>query len=319
MASDATDRLDPPAATETSCGADADEAYPRPLVKWAGGKRGIIPQLQDLMPSDVRPGFQGRLVEPFVGGAAMFFYLKPREALLADLNPDLVNLYVQLRDRFEKLVGALDDLNRLDYSAESYYAVRDKYRSESYEEARHSPEKLVERAAQFVFLNKWGWNGLYRVNKRGEFNVPFGRNSSGTKPVLYELRNLRSASDLLQRADLRIASFEETLAEVRENDFVYLDPPYHPLSTTSAFTSYTKLDFSLDDQRRLRDAILETHVRTKGRARIMLSNSVAPDLVELYEHQAGLCLHTVVAFRGISAKASSRGAQPELVVTNYCP
>jgi DNA adenine methylase len=282
------------------------DAPPQPLLKWAGGKRGIIPQLQGLMPEDVRPSFEGRLVEPFIGGAAMFFYLKPREALLADVNEDLIALYLAARDSLNELKSALDELDSLPYTAESYYGVRES-----------EPSGLVERAARLVLLNRWGWNGLYRVNKKGKFNVPFGRTSTGRRPRLYDRDNLRAASELLKRAEITVAPFEVTLERVETGDFAYLDPPYHPISATSAFTSYTKLDFSIQDQERLRDAILLTEQRTRGGARIMLSNSVAPELVELYERRNNLRLHTVVAFRGISARASSRGGQPELVVTNY--
>lgn len=257
---------------------------------------------------EIRPGFEGRLVEPFVGGAAMFFYLQPREALLADLNEDLVGLYLAVRDRLCDLRAALDELGARTYCAESYYEVRE-----------NEPTELVERAARLVFLNKWGWNGLYRVNKKGKFNVPFGRTSSGQKPVLYEPNNLAAASELLQRAEIAVMPFEQTLSRVAPGDFVYMDPPYHPISSTSAFTSYTHLDFDLSDQERLRDTILETDARTQGRARLMLSNSVAPELVELYENHPRLWLSNVSAFRAISAKTSSRGSAQELVATNWEP
>ena len=287
-------------------GRNGNGEYPYPLIKWAGGKRGIIPQLQELMPEDVRPDYKGRLVEPFLGGAAVFFYLKPKEAILSDMNEDLINLYTQVRDRLNDVQNVLDEMGSRPYCKETYYEVR-----------ADEPTDDVERAARFVFLNRWGWNGLYRVNKKGKFNVPFGATSSGEAPNLYNADNLKAASELLKRAELVVAPFEESVKRVEDGDFLYLDPPYHPLSVTSAFTSYTKLAFALDDQARLCDAILEVEERTKGKARIMLSNSVAPDLVELYERRNNLRLHTVLAFRAISAKASSRGGQPELVVTNY--
>lgn len=281
---------------------------PSPLVKWAGGKRSIIPQLQALMPHNVRPGFEGRLVEPFVGGAAMFFYLQPREALLADLNEDLVGLYLAARDQLSELRAALDELDSRPYCAESYYEVRE-----------NEPTERVARAARLVFLNKWGWNGLYRVNKKGRFNVPFGRTSNGQKPVLYEPKNLVAVGELLQCAEIAVMPFEQTLSRVAPGDFVYMDPPYHPISSTSAFTSYTHLDFDLNDQARLRDAILETDARTDGQALLMLSNSVAPELVQLYEGHSRLWLSTASAFRAISAKSSGRGAAQELVATNWEP
>ncbi len=279
---------------------------PWPLVKWAGGKRSIIPQLQNLMPQDVRPGFQGRLIEPFVGGAAVFFYLRPKEAVLADLNEDLINMYVQVRDNLRELLALLDEMGSRPYLKETYLEVR-----------AAEPDDPIERAARFIFLNRWGWNGLYRVNKKGKFNVPFGATSSGEPPALYNSENMAAASELLKRAELVVAPFQETLSRAEAGDFVYLDPPYHPLSATSSFTSYTKGAFGIEQQAQLRNSILETEARTGGEARIMLSNSVAPDLVDLYERQNNLRLHTVVAFRAISAKATSRGGQPELVVTNY--
>lgn len=281
---------------------------PMPLVKWAGGKRSILPQLQALMPANVHPGFDGRLVEPFVGGAAMFLYLQPREALLADLNEDLVGLYLAVRDECDSLKDALDALDALPYTAEAYYAVR-----------ASEPESRVERAARLVFLNKWGWNGLYRVNRQGKFNVPFGRTSSGQRPILYDRDNLAAVSRLLQRAEIIVAPFEQTLERVRPGDFVYMDPPYHPVSPTSGFTSYTQSSFSLDDQARLRDAVIQAHVRTGGRAMLMLSNSTAPELVSLYAGRPELTLNTVAAYRAISAKPSSRGGTAELVVTNWDP
>ena len=280
--------------------------YPYPLIKWAGGKRGIIPQLQELMPEDVRPGFKGRLVEPFLGGAAVFFYLQPKEAILGDMNEDLINMYTQVRDCLTDVKSVLDEMGSRPYCKETYYEVR-----------ADEPTNLVERAARFMFLNRWGWNGLYRVNKKGKFNVPFGATSNGEAPNLYHPENLKAASELLKRAELVVAPFEDTIKRTTDGDFLYLDPPYHPLSVTSSFTSYTKLDFNLDTQAHLRDSILEVEERTQGKARIMLSNSVAPDLVELYERRNSLRLHTVLAFRAISAKASSRGGQAELVVTNY--
>lgn len=279
---------------------------PYPLVKWAGGKRSLIPQLQELMPDGVSPNFAGRLVEPFAGGLAMFFYLRPKEALLADLNEELINFYIQVRDNPQGLMGILDELSSRPYEADVYYEIR-----------ASEPYDLTERAARLLYLNKYGFNGLYRVNKKGKFNVPFGRNTSGNRPDLYSTENIKMASELLKRAEIVVLPFEETLLRVETNDFMYADPPYHPISATSAFTSYTKLDFSLEDQKRLRDSLLEVEERTGGGARLMLSNSVAPDLVELYERQNNLRIHTVVAFRAISAKASSRGGTPELVITNY--
>lgn len=256
------------------------------------------------MPPDVGVCFDGRLVEPFVGGAAMFLFLEPKEAVLADVNEELINLYKAVRGSLPDLRTELDRLHELPHTAEAYYEVR------SWE-----PTESIQRAARTVYLNRNGFNGLYRVNRHGHFNVPFGRYRS--KPRLYNAENIEAVSALLQRAELVVAPFEDVMRRLRPGDFAYLDPPYYPVSATSSFTSYTSLDFDLGDQRRLRDAILQAHERTEGKARIMLSNSTAPDLVALYENQPELHITMVSAMRALSAKASGRGAIEEIVVRNY--
>ena len=277
-----------------------------PPIKWAGGKRSLVSSLSSLFPEEIGPGRCPSYIEPFLGGAAMFFHLNPTSAILADVNADLINMYEQIKNHPNDLMDKLDEFDDLPYDKESYLSVRS-----------DTPDQPLDQAARFILLNRWGFNGLYRVNRRGDFNVPFGRTTSGSRPQLYERDNILGVSRRLQNATLRVASFEETLASADAGDFVYLDPPYHPISATSSFTSYSKDSFSLKDQTRLRDSVLELDRRTKGTARIMLSNSVAPAMVELYERQGNLRLHTVVARRSISRKASTRGAQAELVVTNY--
>jgi DNA adenine methylase len=283
----------------------ASKDSPKPILKWAGGKARLLSQLALLMPEDVRPGFAGRLVEPFVGGAAMFLWLRPSGALLADSNDELINLYEVVRRHPDELETALDFYQSLAHDSDVYYAQR-----------ADDPQDPVKRAARLIYLNRNCFNGLYRLNRSGKFNVPFGRYRS--KPKLYDRENLALVSDALGAAELRVAPFEETLAQVEPGDFVYLDPPYYPISQTSSFTGYTGAGFGHADQVRLRDAILETHRRTSGAARIMLSNSNAPGLIELYEpYPEILHVHSVTAMRAVGAKSSSRGLVEEVAITNY--
>lgn len=273
-------------------------------MKWAGGKCALLDQLANLLPDDVRPGFPGRFLEPFVGGAAFFLWLDPRHAVLADINVDLIGLYQAVRDDLATLQRRLDEYQALPHEAEVYYQVRGLV-----------PTDPVTRAARLVYLNRNCFNGLYRVNSKGQFNVPFGRYKA--KPRLYDAQNLAAVSERLQRAQVFADSFEATLAKVEPGDFVYLDPPYEPVSRTSHFTAYSAGKFDLDDQARLRDAIADAHRRTRGRARLMLSNSSAPELVALYTSVPGFTIHHVRGSRAISAKSSGRGEVGEIVVTNY--
>jgi len=280
------------------------EPSARPLLKWAGGKTKLLQQLSALMPTDVTPGFNGRLVEPFVGGAAMFLWLRPAQALLADANPELIGLYCAARDHLVDFVQALDYYQALPHTSETFY-----------EQRADEPADPTTRAARLVYLNKNCFNGLYRLNRSGKFNVPFGRYK--TKPKLYDYENLAAVGARLKRAELEVAPFEVTLRQAEPGDFVYLDPPYYPLSPTSSFTGYTGGGFTEADQVRLRDAIVETHQRTGGRARIMLSNSSAPGLLALYSNLDGFKTHTVTAVRAVGAKSSSRGVVEEVAIVNY--
>jgi DNA adenine methylase len=282
----------------------AEPGGARPLIKWAGGKSKLLAQLSALMPRDVRQGFGGRLVEPFVGGAAMFLWLSPRDALLADANPELIGLYDAARNHLDTFTAALDRYQELEHDEGVYYKQRGT-----------RPSDPVERAAWLVYLNRNCFNGLYRLNRRGEFNVPFGRYRS--KPRLYDPDNLRAVHEALLSAQLMHAGFGETLAAVEPDDFVYLDPPYYPRSETSSFTGYTGAGFGHEDQLQLRDAMLAAHERTDGRAR-MLSNSSAPALLDLYTPYSDVFrIERVTAMRAVGATRSSRGTVEEVAILNY--
>jgi len=269
----------------------------RPFVKWAGGKGKLLPQLRPLLP----PGVElMRHVEPFLGGGAFFFGRTPERALLADVNPELVNVYLQVRDHAAALAAHLEQLGR-DVSEEAFYRVRERYN-------RKSRLSDLRRAAMFVYLNKTCFNGLHRVNRRGEFNVPYGRYK---RPRVVDHDALQAASLALQGADIQCQSFETLLEQARPGDFVYLDPPYEPVSRTASFTSYARGGFSQEDQTRLRDVFRALDRRG---CKLMLSNSDVPFIRDLY---AEWTIDVVRAARAINRNASGRGKVNEVVVRNY--
>lgn len=263
-----------------------------PFVKWAGGKGQLLDQLEPLLPDR----FDAYL-EPFLGGGAFYLALEPARAILADCNEDLIATYRVIRDRLDDLLAELDTHRH----EEAYY----------YDVRAQRPDALspVGRAARFIYLNKSCYNGLYRVNRSGHFNVPFGRYR--TAPRLYSEANLRRVAALLACADLALAPYQQTLDRARPGDFVYVDPPYHPLSATASFTAYTAAAFDAADQREL--ARWYRLLDRRG-CRLMLSNSSAPLIRELY---ADFRIVEVQAHRMINSNAGARGAITELVVLNY--
>jgi len=266
----------------------------QPIIKWAGGKSKLLPELLQRLPSEKQ--WTGRYFEPFVGGAALYLALRPHDAQLTDMNAELVNLYTVVRDDVAALI---DDLANHAHEREHYYAVR------ALDTAALS---TVERASRFVFLNRTCFNGLYRVNRQGQFNVPFGRYDN---PMICPTERLHTMSAALQTTTLAVRDFEDALRGARRGDFVYFDPPYVPLTRTANFTSYTSGAFDESDQQRL-----ATLMRDLGRrgVRCMLSNSDTPFTRELY---AGLNIDAVLAPRAISRNAETRRPVSELIVRNY--
>ena len=274
----------------------------KPFLKWAGGKGKLASRIAERAPERI-----GRYHEPFLGGGAVFFALQERglvaEASLADRNGDLMATYEAVRDDVEGVIGALGELSRQYLSREPsqrglyYYEVRD----------RRRPRTAARKAARLLFLNKTCYNGLYRVNSKGRFNVPHGRY---VRPTILDEGRLREASDSLAGIELRAEDFAEACGRARPGDFVYLDPPYRPLSATSAFTKYTSGDFGFADQERLRDAFDElTH---RGVA-ALLSNSSHPDIHELYrDYEKEL----VPMGRAINSNGKGRAPIDELLVSN---
>ncbi len=266
-----------------------------PFLKWAGGKAGLLSQFEGFFPKQI-----DRYIEPFVGSAAVFLYVKerfgPRKVILSDNNAELINCYLVVRDDVERLIRALTK-HRRTHSKEYYYQVR----------AMH-PRSAPRRAARTIYLNKTCYNGLFRVNSKGEFNVPVG---SYKNPSIFDPENLRSVSRRLKGVEIQVRNFDAYVSLAKKGDFIYFDPPYHPISPTSSFTSYTAAAFSGEDQRRLADVYRE--LDKKG-CRLMLSNSDSPFIRKLY---GGFRLERVLARRAINSNGNGRGEINELLVLNY--
>lgn len=265
----------------------------RPFIKWAGGKSQLLPDMSKLFPPKEQIG---RYFESFLGGAAVFFYLQHPKSFLSDSNNELVELYKVVQQNVEELIKALKvHKNELNY----FYEIR-----------ALSPSDLtpVQRAARFIYLNKTCFNGLYRVNSKGEFNVPFGKYKN---PNICDVEGLRAASLALQHAKITTQDFESVLSRTRPTDFIYFDPPYHPINKTSSFTSYTSDKFSDDEQRRL--ACVYKELANRG-CFVMLSNSDTPLIRELYKD---FNIYEIQASRAINSKPEGRGKITELLIINY--
>jgi DNA adenine methylase len=261
----------------------------RPFIKWAGGKRQLLPSLLQHAPANPRHYF-----EPFVGGGALFFAMRPEKAVLADVNKRLIRAYRGVRKSVDKVVRLL---KTYPHDPTFFYRFR---------ETGIDDGTDAEVAAWFIYLNKTGFNGLYRVNRENRFNVPFGRY---TNPNICDEPTLRACSAALADADLRVEDFEAVVEKARRDDFVYFDPPYVPLSTTSSFTSYTSGGFGDVEQTRLRDAALR--LKERG-VHVLLSNSSAPFVRKLYGD--GFKIIEVSATRLVNSKATARGAIVELLI-----
>ncbi len=273
-----------------------------PFVKWAGGKSQLIPQIIRLMPSRF-----ARYFEPFLGGGAVFFHTASynRNAFLSDINVDLINAYKIIRNNVEELITALKYLQD-EYSKSPksyYYQLRDKTKGLN----------KIENAARFITLNKTCYNGLYRVNKKGLFNVPIGRYKN---PLICDPVNLRKMSIVLSQSAsyLGVIDYKKILVEKADkDDFVYLDPPFHPISNTANFTSYTNSGFSFEDQKELATIFKEL---TRRGCKLLLSNSNTEEIRRLYSDFSHLTELALVN-RSINAVGSKRVGHVELLIRNY--
>jgi len=267
----------------------------KPFLKWAGGKSYLLPELICRLPGEFNCYF-----EPFAGGSALFFAMQPQRALLSDINPELINVYQVVRTDVESLIK---DLSSHVYEKDYYYTVRSVDRRSDFKQWSN-----VKKASRLIFLNKTCFNGLYRVNSRGEFNVPFGRY---TNPTICDADNLRACSKALQNTKITMQPFIDTPKKAKRGDFIYFDPPYLPLTDTSNFTGYAKNGFAPEMQVRLRDMCLE--LNKKG-VNFMLSNSSAAQVLELYKD---FNMEFVKAPRFINSKGNKRGEIEEVIVRNY--
>jgi DNA adenine methylase len=270
---------------------------PKPFLKWVGGKRQLLEELKRYSPKEFNTYY-----EPMVGGGALFFELQPKKAVLNDYNKDLVNVYRVIRDNVEDLIGVLDYYEK-NNSKEFYYKTRDEFNN-----LKKTDGNKLELAAKLIYMNKTCFNGLYRVNKKGEFNVPYGRYKS---PNICNQFILNIASETLENTEILSKDFELVLKKANKNDFVYIDPPYDPISKTSDFTGYTDNGFGKKEQERLANNLIE--LDKKG-VNFMLSNSDTDFINNLYK---GFNIHVVKAKRFINCKSNSRGNVNELIITNY--
>ncbi len=293
----------------------------RPFVKWAGGKGSLIPQLNNFYPYELKNGIIERYIEPFVGGGAVLIDILQKydvqEAYAFDINIDLINSYNVIKNHVEDLITNLKQMEteylRLEQEERKnyFYNKRDEYNNYTLEENEHH----IQRAAQFIYLNRTCFNGLYRVNKAGKFNVPMG---SHKNPTICDEENLRNLSKLIQNVQFQYGDYRRSMEYVTENTFVYFDPPYRPLNVTSGFTSYTKEDFNDDNQRELAEFYRELNEQN---VKLMLSNSNPKNTNKedtffdnIYQ---GFNIDEIYASRMINANSKGRGKISEILVTNY--
>lgn len=281
---------------------------PRPFLKWAGGKSKLISQYTPYFPQDFKSYY-----EPFLGGGAVFFYLQsrrdaywrtppvkqrlqPKNAVLTDINAELINAYRCVRDNLEQLIPLLEN-HSLRHSKDYYYQVRS-----------HLGTTEVEKAARLIYLNKTCFNGLYRENSKGLFNVPIGKYKN---PTICNSNLLHSVSAVLQSAQIEFRPFEAVIDYAKSDDFVYFDPPYYPISPTSNFTAYSSYSFNEHEQIKLKNVFVELAERG---TKVMLSNSNCSFIRELYKN---FKLYEIFALRAINSNAEKRGTITEVLVTSY--
>lgn len=269
-----------------------------PVVKWVGGKRQLLPQIIPFFPKRI-----SSYCEPFIGGGAVFFYLQPKQAIINDLNHDLILVYETIRDNLDEL---LENLKLHQNDKDYYYTLRnidrdvDKFKTLS----------KVERASRLLYLNKTCFNGLYRVNSSGEFNSPFGNYKN---PKIVNEKTLTAVSNYLKSNNIKFFNedFAKTLNRIESGGFVYLDPPYDPVSQTANFTGYNQSGFNRQEQIRLKEACDQLNERN---IKFMLSNSATDFIIDLYKDYN---IKTVTARRAVNVNGQKRGEVAEVIIRNY--
>lgn len=270
-----------------------------PFLKWVGGKRQLMPDIKKLLPKGLA---NHPYYEPFIGGGALFFDLQPKQAIINDYNEELVNVYRIIKDNPEELI---EDLKRHENTSEYFYELRAVDRTPSFNKLTN-----IQRASRIIYLNKTCYNGLYRVNNAGEFNSPFGKYKH---PNIINEPIIKAVSKYLKTANIQILNgdYEKALEDIPTNSFVYLDPPYHPISESSKFTGYVQGGWTEKDQLRLRDVC--NLLNEKG-IKFLLSNSSADFIKEIY---AGYRIHIVKATRSVNSDSTKRGQIDEFLIRNY--
>ena len=275
---------------------------PKPFVKWAGGKRQLIPILNQNLPESF-----GMYYEPFLGGGALLFHIltdkNGQKCSISDLNSDLVLAYTTIRDRIDALITSLKnhEKNYQKNSESYYYSIRES-----------NPRSEIEKTSRLIFLNRTCFNGLYRVNSKGKFNVPLGKYSN---PNIVNEENLRAVSHILQssRISIKCRDFEAVLRDAKRGDLVYFDPPYQPVSSTANFTSYTNKDFTYDDLTRLSELCLKLDSRG---CKILLSNSDSKEVSDIFA-KSPWKITRIEANRSINSNSKKRTGHFELLIKNY--
>lgn len=262
-----------------------------PFLKWAGGKRWFVRRYQDIIPVNFK-----RYIEPFLGSGALFFALQPKEAILSDLNADLVQTFLAIKENWKPVVSALRKFHRF-HSPAFYYRIRHSH-----------PRSEAARAAKFIYLNRTCWNGLYRVNTRGEFNVPLGTKDS----VLLDTDDFPRASALLRGASLLTADFERVVSKASHGDLVFADPPYVTAHSQNGFVKYNEKLFCWDDQVRLMNCLC--HAKRKG-AHVVATNADTPSIRRLYE--GSFAIRTASRSSVIASSSLNRGTTSELIITSW--
>jgi len=311
---------------ETLFGEEVIDA--KPFLKWAGGKTQLINQIEDRLPEEIKSSKKiDKYFEPFIGGGALFFYLSSnynvKKSYIYDINPELIVVYKTIKNNPKELIESLTDLKKdfiplvHEERKKIYLNIREKFNDniENFDYSQYNAEDYVERSTSFILMNKTCFNGLFRVNKQGKFNVPFGRYKN---PAIFDKDNIIACSKALKNTTIVEGSFLDSENLIDSNSFVYLDPPYRPITSSSSFTSYSKFDFDDENQKEL--AEYYKRVSDKG-AKLLLSNSDPKNTDEsdnffddLYED---FTIDRVFAKRSINRDGNKRGAVSEILVKNY--
>ncbi|RSJ58786.1 Modification methylase DpnIIA [Streptococcus gordonii] len=273
-----------------------------PVLKWVGGKRQLISDIEPLIPKKI-----STYVEPFVGGGAILFHLQPKKAIINDFNKELMNVYQVIKDNPNELIKVLKEHKELN-SEDYFYEIRSLDRRDDFENL-----SSVQKAGRIIYLNKTCYNGLFRVNRAGFFNTPYGKYKN---PSIVNEVTIKAISNYFNSANIKFLTgdYKEALKSLRRGAFVYFDPPYMPISSSSSFTGYTEHGFDYEKQVELRDECLKLHDRG---VKFLQSNSYSPEILELYSDQKVFNIEIVKAKRSINSQSDKRGEISEVLIYNY--